>query len=351
MSNGAKEGAPSGGDGWMTAMPADAGFCPARLAAIRKRIEAGEYRQITSVLIAREGRLVCEAYFDAGGPAAVRNTRSATKTITGMLIGIAIDQGLLRGVDEPVMPFFPGRLPVANADGRKEQMMVEDLLTMSSLLECDDWNQFSRGNEERMYLVEDWVGFALDLPIRGFPAWRTRPEQSPYGRSFSYCTAGVVVLGAVLERATGHTVVDFARRNLFEPLGITQAQWQFTPLGMAMTSGGLALRPRDLLRLAQLYLNGGIWYGKQVVSEGWVSESTRPHVRIDPETEYGYLWWLKDFGSSRRHAFFMAGAGGNKVIGFPELGLGVVITAENYGLKGAHELTEQLAAELADAVV
>jgi CubicO group peptidase (beta-lactamase class C family) len=340
-------------DGWRTASLQASSIAVARLQAMASAIQAGAFKQITSILIARQGKLIYETYFDGSDRATLRNTRSVTKTVTGMLLGIAIDQGLLAGVDAPILPFFPDKHPVQHPDPRKEQITVEDLLTMSSLLECDDWNAFSRGNEQRMYLIEDWIQFTLDLPIKGFPPWATKPSASSYGRSFSYCTAGVTTLGAVLERVTRMALPEFANRFLFTPLGIQHAAWQYSPLGLAMAGGGLELASRDLLKLGQLYLSRGMWNATQVVPDQWVQASTQPHVRIDEKTEYGYLWWLKTYRSGTKQvaAYYMSGMGGNRVAIFPALDSAIVITSANYRARDAHQLTDQVLTEyILDAV-
>lgn len=317
------------------------------LDAVTAAVEAGEFKQVTSVVVAQHGKPIYERYFDKEGAEGLRNTRSVTKTITGMLVGLAIDRKLLR-VDTPVLPHFPELRPLAYADPRKDDITVEDFLTMSSLLECDDDNQNSRGNEERMYLVEDWSRFVADLPIRGFPEWQPRPEQSPYGRAWSYCTAGTALLGPLLEKVSGQRVPDFAAANLFKPLGIEKVKWQFQPKGTAMTGGGLQLRSVDLMKLGQLYLDGGRWGGKQVIPAEWVRRSIAPHANAREGFDYGYLWWLQSFTVDGRtvQSYGMAGSGGNKVFVLPDLDAVVVITTTNFQVRDAHALSEKLLAKL-----
>jgi CubicO group peptidase (beta-lactamase class C family) len=332
-------------DGWSVARAGAVQLSEQHLGAMAAAIRNGDFGKISSVLIARKGRLVYESYF-AGSADELRNTRSVTKTVTGMLIGMAIADGHIGGTDARVFPLL-GNPAAGNPDVRKAEITLEDFLTMSSILECNDWNQFSRGNEERMYLIEDWTEFALSLPVKGFPPWMARPQDSPYGRSFSYCTAGVFLLGRVLESATKKSVQAFAQEELFEPLGITAVEWQLSPLGHAQTGGGLGLRSRDLLKLGQLYRDEGRWNGGQIVPRSWVAESIRPHVRIDDRNEFGYLWWLTsvEVRGQKFDAHYMTGSGGNKVFVVPELDLVAVITSENFGRADAHVLSERLMSE------
>ncbi|MEO8175461.1 MAG: serine hydrolase [Sphingomicrobium sp.] len=316
------------------------------LAAMDAAVAKGDFGKITSVLVMVDGKVVHEHYFDDGGAQALRNTRSATKTITGMLVGAAIERGMVPGVTTPIAGYFRDKRPVQFPDPRKGQVSVEDLLTMSSIAECDDNNSFSRGNEERMYLIEDYSRFYLDLPVKGFAGFMTKPADAKYGRAWSYCTAGANLLGELVQRASKQNLQEFAARALFAPIGITRTHWQVTPLGVAFAGGGLELTSRDLAKLGQLYLQGGQWNGRQVLPAAWVRASTAPHAVVEDQddTEYGYLWWLKDFtvGGAKHRAWLMNGAGGNKVIVVPDMKLVTVITSTNFGRRDAHVLSEKL---------
>jgi CubicO group peptidase (beta-lactamase class C family) len=324
--------------------PAEAHLDPKMLSTMEQAVRHGDFPKVSSVVILRNGKLAYETYFE-GDANTLRDTRSATKTITSALVGMAIQQHHIDSIQTPILPFFPGYQP-QNPDPRKAKITVEDLLTMSSPLECDDDNEFSRGNEERMYALEDWSHFFLDLPMGG---QMRLPGATPpkYGRRFSYCTAGVFTLSPILQQATGQAVDVYARQNLFAPLGIENAAWVYSPLGLVQTGGGLRLSSRDLAKFAQLYLNDGTWNGKRLLASDWIKQSTTPHVEADADeaTEYGYLWWLKTFKSKDGKlypSFWMSGNGGNKVVAIPSLNAVIVITSTNYNSRGMHQSTEKL---------
>ncbi len=332
--------------------PADAGAFAGAFAAAQAAIERGDFKAITSVLVAKDGKVVYEHYFD-GDAQTRRNTRSATKTVAGMLAGLAIEDGALASASRvfDVLP-VQYRRRMANPDPRKDAITVEDLLTMSSLVECDDENQFSRGNEERMYLVEDWVQFYADLPVQGFPAWMPKPADSPHGRSFRYCTAGVTTLGATIQAAVREPLQAYAQRRLFDPLGIEAPEWQFSPLGLAQAGGGLGLRTRDLWTLAQLYLDGGRHGGRQLVPADWVRRSLSPQATAREDADYGYLWWLMKVPDGGRTVVMpaMAGTGGNDIFLVPGRRAVVVITTANYNERQPHQYTFKLLQALLPAL-
>jgi CubicO group peptidase (beta-lactamase class C family) len=276
-------------------------------------LNLADYGRITSVVVSRGGEVVVEEYLE-GGRETLRNTRSVTKTVAGMLLGLAIERGVVAGVDVRLEELLDEPAP---------PVTLRDLLTMSSCLDCDDWDDASPGNEERMYPTDDWLGFALGLPLRETTG-------------FSYCTAGVVALGIGLERTLGEPLSEFAQRELFTPLGIERAEWVKTPRGESSTAGGLELTSRSLLRLGELYLRDG----EGLVTGEWVAESIRPQARIDAETEYGYLWWLKEYAGEP--CFFMTGMGGNRVHVFPGRELVAVITTANFDRRDAHALSDRL---------
>jgi CubicO group peptidase (beta-lactamase class C family) len=330
-------------DDWTLARPADVALDAARLAALDQAIVDGKYKGITSVLVLRDGKLAHEGYFNGGARDTPNDMRSATKTVTALLVGAAIARGKIAGADAPLYAFFKDRR-WQHADPRKAKFTLEDLLTMSSRWDCNDDNPYSRGNEEHMYVTEDWTQFALDLPIRGYAPWDTKPEDAKYGRSFSYCTAGSFLLGAVVERATGTRLDRFAREALEAPLGIDTVQWNLAPEGVGMGGGGTRYRSRDIAKLGELIRMQGEWRGKRVLPAAWIEAMTTPHAEAREATDYGYQMWRFTFprGDGQVHAWAMSGNGGNYVFVVRELGLVAVITTRNYNQGFAHPQSQEI---------
>lgn len=307
-------------DGWQVSSLEAEDMAPERLAELEQRIESKEIRAPDSLLIARHGKLVYERYWNGFNRDKPHDLRSATKSVTSLLTGVAVGQQLLPGVDTPILPLLQRYAPFKNSDERKEHITVRNLLEMRSGLSCNDWDKDSPGKEEKMYDSKDWVKFILDLPMAEEP-----------GQSTVYCTGGVVVLGALVEDAAGVPFPEFARRSLFEPLGITQVEWEKADGGRTDTGGHLHIRPRDVVKIGQLVLDGGKWQGQQLVPEAWIRESTASERTLG-DSKYGYLWWLNTFGISGTpvEAWFARGNGGQYIFVFPSLELVATFTGSFY---------------------
>ena len=305
---------------------------------MEQAIMADSFPNTTSVMLLQNGEITYEGYFGYGDRALLNDTRSATKSLTALAIGIAIDEGKLT-VDQPVFELLKDKAPFENETPFKKQITVADFLTMSSALECNDNDMSSPGNEENMYPLRDWTRWAVDIPTR--PVY----ERDENGRgSFAYCTAGSFLLGQVLERATGEIADQFFKRTLFDPLGITTWQWARSPTGEYMTGGGLRLTARDLAKIGLMLENDGVWEGKQVISASWVKAATTPSLTANPQQDYGYQFWQRTWetGCGPVKASYMSGNGGNNVVIMPELDAVIVLTRQHYGQRGMHQQSTRL---------
>jgi CubicO group peptidase (beta-lactamase class C family) len=310
------------GDGWFVSNPDMEGINADLLYAALDSIRSGNYPGTDSVVVVRNGKLVAEAYYNGYGRDTLHDIRSASKSITSALAGIAIDQGVISTEDSLSQLIKLDNYQ--NPDPRKEAIKLINLLNMNSGLACDDWDLNSPGQEEKIYRSSDWVKFILDLPMLADPG----------ARQSRYCTGGVILLGNIISVRSGTNLDDFANTYLFGPLGINDMRWRRAPDGQATGGGGLWLRPRDAAKFGQLYLNQGLWQGKRIITSQWIEESKQSMTSIGASKVdgYGLLWWKRNFllRASTQTAFFAAGNGGNYIFILPEEELVVVFTASNY---------------------
>lgn len=331
-------------DGWPVADAAAMGWNTALFDALVPKLADKSHAGITSVLVAQAGQLVFETYANGGDRERLNDMRSATKTLTALLVGAAIDRGRIPHDRANVYAYFRDLVPARGLDRRKAAMTLQDLLTMSSAWECDDDNQFSSGNEERMYVSESWTAFALQLPLRGYAPWNARPEDSPYGRAFSYCTAGSFVLGAIVERATRRPLAQFARETLEQPLGIAEVQWNRSSEGVGMGGGGTRYRTRDIAKFGELLRDQGRWHGKPVLAASWIAAMLTPRAVPRENVEYGYQLWRFRFPVQGRDEWVwaMSGNGGNYVFVAPQFDLVAVVTSSAYNNRDSHPRSQAL---------
>ncbi|MBC7850993.1 MAG: serine hydrolase [Chitinophagaceae bacterium] len=300
-----------------------------KIKELKGNIEAGVFKKISSIVVIRNGKILIEEYFNGASRSTLHDPRSVGKSFASTIAGIAIDKKHLGGTNQQLSEFYT-LSNFKNYSEAKSTVSLGDLLTMSSAFSGNDDDGNSPGNEENMYPTEDWVKFALDLPTR----FDTSKKQ------WRYFTAGVVLLGDILNKSVPDGLEKFAHANLFKPLGITNYRWQYTPQKVPNTAGGIQMNALDFAKYGQLYKNGGAWKGQQILSKNWVEASLEKQIQIPGrENEfYGYLFWNKSFriNNSSYEAFYCAGNGGNYILIFKDQPLVIVITATAYGQSYAH---------------
>lgn len=305
-------------DGLKTGALADAFKNSEPIINMVKETIKGDFPDVHSILIYKNDKLVLEEYFYGYDESKPHQLRSATKPFIGGLLGITIDKGLLKDENEKILPFFTSTYPIIeNIDDRKEQLTVQDMLMYRHGMDCENNNYESKGNENAMMQSDDWVKFTLDLPMVKEP-----------GTASSYCTGCALTIGSLVEIVAEEKIEDFASVNLFQPMGITNYDWTFEPNQASMeTFSQMSIRPRDLVKLAKMYKDGGKWNGQQIISTKWVNST------FDMEDgDYGYLWKHKYFivDGKRYNSYMSTGNGGQKINIWPELDMITVFTGGNY---------------------
>jgi CubicO group peptidase (beta-lactamase class C family) len=270
---------------------------------------ASALSQLHSLVVSRQGRVTLEYYAPGHRATRLANIKSASKSIISALVGIAIERRLIRGIDEPLVRWFPELRK--DADRRKQAITIEDLLTMRSGLQSTSGEHYGAWVSSR-----NWVRYAL-----------SRPMVSEPGTSMEYSTGTSHILSAILTKASGKSTHQFASEVLAKPLGIAIARWPRDPQGIYFGGNEMLMTPRQLLAFGELYLNDGRARGRQVVPEAWVETSCAPRTRSrwDPDREYGYGWWIQDVGGHR--ACFAWGFGGQYVFVYRDLGVVVAVTS------------------------
>jgi len=295
------------GDGWPVSTPAAEGFDEAVLAEALDLFYADTaFHNALSLVVARHGTLVVEAF--ARGPSdreRKRNIQSATKSVTSVLFGMLRDRGYFADLDQPLHELLTGDFP---PDARKRSITLRHLLTMTSGIAFDN-DHFA-------------VELLVDRPADPVAHILAKPMYATPGDSFYYRDADPHLLSAVVTRVTDETLEEIARRELFEPLGITDVHWEADAAGNTMGAIGLFLRPRDRAKLGELMLRRGSWQGRRIVSETWIEVSTSPQVMgHDPEAPYGFYWWIVP----ELDAFTAIGHGGNYIFVAPGKDMVVVL--------------------------
>jgi CubicO group peptidase (beta-lactamase class C family) len=337
---------------WPKATPKEFGIDPAKLAAFDADIASGKYGLVDSMLILRCGTAVYDKSYphdygqiygerakkegplnhDMHGPynyfstnfhpfyngSDMHTMQSISKTVTSVTLGIArMRNEFTASLDAPIMQFFPGH-KIANLDDRKKRITLRNLLTMTAGIEWHEDLPYDdpKNSADIMEASHDWAQYVIDLPMADEP-----------GKTFVYNSGATILIAQIFKKVTGKNVDEYAAEHLFKPLGIHYF-WKHTPTGLPDTEAGLYLSAHDLAKIGQVFLKGGMWEGKEVLSPAWIKDSVAPHVNVPGgDWKYGYQWWLQSFGGNAEDvAWTGRGFGGQQLIALPEYDIVAVFT-------------------------
>jgi CubicO group peptidase (beta-lactamase class C family) len=319
-------------DGWPVALLDEVGISRRSMEKFIQKIidtpiDSADSQEDHGVLIARHGKLVLEEYFHGENREKPHDTRSASKSVASDLTGAAIYAGAPVSPSSFVYKVMNGGQFPPGLEPRKRMLTVEHLLTMSSGFDCDENDEKSPGYEDNVWeqtQQPDFYKFTMDLKLIRDP-----------GEKAVYCSANANLTGGVVARAAGQSALALFQKLVAEPLHIARYYLPVTPTGDYYLGGGARFLPRDFMKLGQVHLNGGTWKGHRIYTAEWSHRATAHHVDIG-SSQYGYLWWLKDYPYKGYtvHAYFAAGNGGQIVMVIPELDLVMAFYAGSYNSPG-----------------
>ncbi len=311
-------------DGWAVGDLKDSPLNPKIVEKGIQEILNQKYLNQQGLVVVQKGKLLVDEYFEGFGPGDMHQLQSVSKSVFSILFGIAQDQGLMN-LEDKLYDYYPDYRNKPNWTDQKGRIKLKHLLSMSSGYDCDDWMAPADKCLKEMLKSPDWISLILSEPMAHEP-----------GTHFAYSSSSMEPLGEILKNKSGLSVSDFAQKYLNDPLGIPYFHWSEGPHEVVGISGGDKLRPRDMAKLGQLYLQNGRWKDKQIVSKRWVEDSTQPQVPNPKEGhryfEYGYLWWMEQMPCQGKmvRVFYAAGKGGQFIFVVPELELVCAMTAGDY---------------------
>ncbi len=305
-----------------------------KILELKKEIQKETYPKIDGIIVAQSDKIIVEEYFGKFDKNTKHDTRSAFKSITSILAGIAIDQGIIT-LENKVLKYFPEYKNKNAVDKKKEAITIKDLLEMKAGFDCEEFYGIGPDCESEMEQTKDWVNYAIDVPMKDQP-----------GKNWAYNSNEPMIMGAVISKASGLSIMDFSKKYLFEPLGISDYKWTTSPKGQGMTAGSFFMKPTDMLKIGKLVDQKGQWNGKQIVSKDWITQSTDCQIDIDfsfarysriknakyTSATYGFYWYKEQlqYDDIDTEVLFASGNGGQYIMILKEYDTVIVFTGSNY---------------------